>query len=77
MVWADNMWGSIPNVCSIQGFSNLFSPLFSKGTNEPFISPTVPQLQIYQGRILKQKIPVSERTFKIPLISAIIGLLIP
>lgn len=29
------------------------------------------------GKILPQKIPVSKRTFKIPFISAVIGLLIP
>jgi hypothetical protein len=29
------------------------------------------------GKILKSKIPIKKRTFKIPLISAIMGLLIP
>ena len=29
------------------------------------------------GLILQQKIPISRRTFKIPLLSAVIGLLIP
>ena len=51
--------------------------MFSKGVREPFISPTVPQCQMAIGQILTQKIPLSKRTFKIPLISAIIGLLIP
>ena len=29
------------------------------------------------GRILPAKIPISKRTFKVPIISAILGLLIP
>ena len=59
------------------GFSTLYSPHFAKGVREPFISPTVPQCQMANGIILPQKIAVSTRTFKIPLISAVIGLLIP
>lgn len=61
----------------ITGFTNLYSPQFAKGVREPFISPTVPQCQMIGGRITPQKIPVSKRTFKIPFISAVIGLLIP
>jgi hypothetical protein len=33
--------------------------------------------QMANGCMLPQKIPVSQRTFKIPIISAILGLLIP
>jgi hypothetical protein len=29
------------------------------------------------GHILKKKIPISKRTFKVPIISAILGILIP
>jgi hypothetical protein len=29
------------------------------------------------GKILPQKIPITKRTFKIPIISAILGVLIP
>jgi|JI61114C2RNA_FD_contig_31_6681197_length_1247_multi_3_in_0_out_0_1 hypothetical protein len=29
------------------------------------------------GQILPQKVPIAQRTFKIPLISAVMGLLIP
>jgi hypothetical protein len=29
------------------------------------------------GKILPQKIPIAKKTFKIPLISAILGVLIP
>lgn len=41
------------------------------------ISPTIPQCQMMNGKIMKQKTPISKRTFKIPIISAILGLLIP
>lgn len=61
----------------MNGFGNLQSPIFSRGVNEPFISPTVPQCQMRNGIILPQKIPIRTRTFKFPLISAILGLLIP
>lgn len=55
----------------------MYSPTFAKGVWEPFISPTVPQCQMLNGVILPQKIPVWRRTFKIPLLSATMGLLIP
>lgn len=41
------------------------------------ISPTIPQCQIKNGKILATKIPITRRIFKVPIISAIIGLLIP
>jgi hypothetical protein len=65
------------NTNNLTGFTNLFSQKFAKGVFEPFISPTVPQCQMMNGAILSQKIPVAQRTFKIPLISAVLGLLIP
>lgn len=48
----------------------------SKGAFPPLISPTIPQCQIQNGQILPHKIPVSTRTFRFPLISAIVGILI-
>jgi hypothetical protein len=54
----------IANQVNLTGFSVLNSPFFSKGVNEPFISPTIPQCQMQDGVILPQKIPVSRRAFK-------------
>lgn len=58
------------------GFNSLFTPNFTRGTFEPMISPTVPQCQINNGYILSTKIPITQRKFKIPLISSILGVLI-
>lgn len=40
------------------------------------ISPTVPQCQIQNGSYLSTKIPIYRIKLKLPLISAIIGVLI-
>jgi hypothetical protein len=66
-----------PNIPSIYGYSTLYAPNFAKGVWEPFISPTVPQCQMLNGLILQSKIPIQRRTFKIPILSAVMGLLIP
>jgi hypothetical protein len=68
---------SIPNISPLVGYTNLFSPNFSKGVREPFISPTVPQAGMKNGMFQQQKTPVDRRTFKIPLLSAVMGVLIP
>jgi hypothetical protein len=67
----------MPNLPHLHGYTALNSPNYSKGVNEPYISPTVPQAQVMNGVIAQQKFPVARRTFKIPLISACIGMLIP
>jgi len=70
-------YSKAPNSAYLFGFTHLYSPLFAKGVREPFISPTVPQCQMQNGNITKFKIPVSKKTFKIPLYSSVIGLGIP
>lgn len=41
------------------------------------ISATIPQLMLYNGQILPTKVPIYRRKFKIPLLSGVIGALIP
>lgn len=41
------------------------------------ISPTIPQCQLAYGKITAKPLTVPARTFKIPLLSTIVGLLIP
>lgn len=65
------------NTCSSAGYLKPISPAFSPGTGEPFISATIPQCQMANGSILKQPVPISRKKFRIPLISAILGILIP
>ncbi len=54
----------------------MFTPFFTRGCFEPFISATVPQLSLMNGKIASTKTPLYRRKFKIPLISGIIGILI-
>jgi hypothetical protein len=63
--------------CGASGYLKAATPAFSPGTCEPFISATIPQCQMANGKILKQPIPISRKKFRIPLISAILGVLIP
>lgn len=65
-----------PN-CAASGYLKPVTSSFSQGTNEPFISATIPQCQMANGHILKQPIPVTRKKFRVPLISAILGILIP
>jgi hypothetical protein len=41
------------------------------------LSPTIPQVQMQNGIITKHKLPIRQKTFRIPLISSILGVLIP
>jgi hypothetical protein len=41
------------------------------------ISATVPQVQMQNGLLLPQKIPLTKKTFRLPFLSAICGALIP
>ena len=68
---------TVANSTSLLGYTNFTSPLFSKGVGEPFISPTVPQAQMINGSMAQSKVPINRRTFKIPLLSSTLGLLIP
>lgn len=52
------------------------SPATSKGAFTPMISPTIPQCSVQNGNILPQKVPVSTKVFRFPLISSIVGVLI-
>lgn len=53
------------------------SPDTCKSANSAFISATVPQAQMNQGVISKSKFPVPSQRFSVPVISAVIGALIP
>lgn len=66
-----------PQPCGVSGYAKPYTSEFSPGTNEPFISATIPQVQMVNGALLPQPIPINRKTFRIPLISAIIGILIP
>jgi hypothetical protein len=63
--------------CAASGYLKPITPSFSPGTGEPFISATIPQCQMANGQILKEPVPVSRKKFRIPLLSAILGILIP
>lgn len=67
----------IPMTSNLMGLQRAVIPEFARGTNEAFISPTVPQCSMDNGHITAKPFPVSKKTFRIPLISAICGLLIP
>jgi hypothetical protein len=67
----------MPNLPGLHGWTTLYSPNYAKGVREPFISATVPQAQMVNGVLAAQKFPIHRRTFKIPLLSACMGLLIP
>ena len=41
------------------------------------ISPTIPQAKFAYGKVLSKPLPIPTRTFKIPLLSSVIGILIP
>lgn len=41
------------------------------------LSPTIPQCQMQNGQLLPAKVPVASQLFRLPLISAICGILIP
>jgi len=41
------------------------------------LSATIPQVQMQNGKILPQRIPLTKKTFRLPLLSAICGVLIP
>ena len=41
------------------------------------LSATIPQVQMQNGKILRQKIPLTKKTFRLPFLSAICGALIP
>lgn len=41
------------------------------------ISATIPQCQMQNGIILPQKVPIAKKTYRLPLLSAICGALIP
>lgn len=41
------------------------------------ISPTIPQVSMQNGVLLDTTIPCAKKTFRVPLISAICGILIP
>lgn len=45
--------------------------------NEPLLSPTIPQCQLSYGKVLSAPIPISKKRFKIPLLSTVLGVLIP
>jgi hypothetical protein len=68
---------SITNSTNLFGYSKPFSSYFSRGCNEPMISPTIPQCQFSYGAITQSPVPVSTKVFKLPLLSGIIGALIP
>ena len=67
----------VPNSTSLFGYSKPYSSAFSKGMHEPIISPTIPQCQISYGAVLQAPVPVSKKKFKVPLLSGIMGVLIP
>lgn len=66
-----------PNTTNVFGYSKPYSSSFSRGMNEPFLSPTIPQCQLTYGQILQAPVPISKKTFKIPFISTVLGVLIP
>lgn len=68
---------SIPNSTNLFGYAKPYSSYFSRGCNEPMISPTIPQCQFSYGAITNQPIPVLTKIFKLPLLSGVIGALIP
>jgi len=41
------------------------------------LSPTIPQARFGYGKIMTTPMPIAVRTFKIPLISSVLGVLIP
>lgn len=41
------------------------------------LSPTIPQARFGYGKIMEKPLPIPVRTFKIPLISSVMGVLIP
>ena len=41
------------------------------------LSATIPQVQMQNGILLRQKIPLTKKTFRLPLLSSICGALIP
>lgn len=41
------------------------------------LSATIPQVQMQNGVILKNRIPLTKKTFRLPFISSICGVLIP
>ena len=62
---------------NIIGYSRPYASHYSKGGSEPMISPTIPQCQLSYGKILPSPVPVGQKVFKMPLLSSIIGVLIP
>ena len=41
------------------------------------LSATIPQVQMQNGKLLPAKIPLTKKTFRLPFISSICGVLIP
>ena len=68
---------NVPNQTSLYGYSKPYSASFSKGMNEPLLSPTIPQCQLSYGHILQAPIPIQKKVFKVPFISSVMGVLIP
>lgn len=66
-----------PTTCNLYGFERPIVGEFCRGTGETLLSPTIPQCQMQNGKILPSKVPVSSQMFRLPLISAICGILIP
>lgn len=69
--------GNIANTVSNTGYNNCYSPYTSKGTFEPLLSNTIPQCSMRNGVILPAPVPVRKRTFLMPVLSAVVGVLIP
>lgn len=73
----DNAWGLIQPYPQLFGYKVPVNPRFAVGCNQPMLSPTIPQARFGYGKIMTTPMPIAVRTFKIPLISSVLGVLIP
>lgn len=69
--------GGISNSCSNMGYNTAYSPYTTRGVYEPLISNNIPQAWMRNGLLMPQPMPVRRRTFLIPVLSAVVGVLIP
>jgi|688.fasta_scaffold335189_3 hypothetical protein len=65
------------NIAPYWGYNRSVSSKYSIGCNEPRISNTAPLCQSGYGLISALPVPVPVRKFSIPLLSTILGILIP
>lgn len=68
---------STTNIGGIYGYTKPYSAKFGVGGFEPMLSSTIPQAQFGYGQVSATPVPISTRKFQFPLLSSVMGVLLP